>query len=242
VPGLLSRSTVSICTADGLAPTDFYEVTEPIGPETWQTLSECIGSVSGEVTVISGSLPPDIDAQALATLAACAAYSPLIVDLAGPHVRDWLHTRPQPAVIKVNLAEARELCGRSREFCDRSAEGLVAETARETAREIAELSGAGLVIITCGPAGSVAVDASGAGVLVRPTEPGPYPVGSGDAFLGGFLVELPGDVWSLNDERVRSALRKGAAAAGVNAHRLGAGVVDAESVVALTDHVELFDL
>jgi fructose-1-phosphate kinase PfkB-like protein len=67
-------------------------------------------------------------------------------------------------------------------------------------------------------------------------EQGRYPVGSGDAFLGGLVVGLErGDPWP-------DALRLALGAAAANAELPGAGVLDAARADELRERVEIREL
>jgi fructose-1-phosphate kinase PfkB-like protein len=82
------------------------------------------------------------------------------------------------------------------------------------------LDGSGAGFVWCGAEGALVAGPDGALVRGRLYLRGPYPVGSGDAFLGGLVTALDrGDPW-----RAAVALALGAATA--NAEMPGAGRLD----------------
>ena len=83
--------------------------------------------------------------------------------------------------------------------------------------------GAGAVVVTLGAAGAVAHDATGSWHLSTDEPPGRYPVGSGDAFLGGLAVGLT------NGDALIDAARLGMAAGIANAGTPGAGELSPET-------------
>ena len=131
-----------------------------------------------------------------------------------------------PEIVKVNTAEATGLLGRP-------AEGR--EEALAACAQLRELAGgdghAG--IVTRGADGVTVAAPDGTryeGVLY---ERGRYPVGSGDAFLGGLVVGLErGDPWP-------DALRLALGAAAANAELPGAGALDAARADALAARAEI---
>ena len=69
--------------------------------------------------------------------------------------------------------------------------------ARAAADRLRErLGGSGAAIVTCGAEGAMVAGPDGGVVHGRLYVKGPYPVGSGDAFLGGLVTALDrGDPW-----------------------------------------------
>jgi fructose-1-phosphate kinase PfkB-like protein len=91
-------------------------------------------------------------------------------------------------------------------------------------------------IVTRGAEGAVVVTPDGAALRARLYEQGPYPVGSGDAFLAGLVTSL--DRHSTWVDALAMAL--GAAAA--NADMPGAGRLDRSRAVALAKRAEVVTL
>ena len=168
---------------------------------------------------MSGSLPPGAPEDGFARIAGLArgiatAGRPVAVlaDTYGPALAAILAERP--AVVKINAAEASE--GTGLEVAD-------PDTAERAATELRR-RGAGAVVITLGPAGAVVVSAAGSLLLAPAGVTGAYPVGSGDAFLGGLAVGLA------RGEDVQQAARLGRAAGMANALVPGAGELDPAAV------------
>jgi fructose-1-phosphate kinase PfkB-like protein len=169
-------------------------------------------------TVVSGSLPagapPDGAAQLVA--AARAGGGRVCVDTSGPALAAALTAGPD--LVKVNATEAAELLR------------LPADTApAELACRLHERAGgAGTAVVTAGVHGAAAWTTTpgqpaGCPVTVRPpAERGPYPVGSGDAFLAGLIVALDGGA------DLHRALHAATAAAAANAAVPGAGELPAD--------------
>ena len=76
-------------------------------------------------------------------------------------------------------------------------------------------------MVTDGEAGSAAVSREG-GWRVPPPPRGRYPVGSGDAFLGGLLAAL------VQEQPLPDALAQASAAGAANAAELGGGQLSLE--------------
>jgi 1-phosphofructokinase family hexose kinase len=234
VTGHETRTCVSVCTENGSAPTDFYEPPDPVGSRDWSRFLRRVADRQATTAVLSGALPEGCDIDSLDALARAARGDVLAVDLSGPVVAGWLASGPAVDLVKVNASEAAELLG-----LPLASEGDLA-VALSRARALAERTGASLTIVTLGSSGAIAVDSSRTAVQVPAAGRGRYPVGSGDAFLGALLASSPGQsAWSLRDPAVLEALRAAAAAATVNAQRLGAGQVDEGSVTELRRTVKI---
>ena len=128
----------------------------------------------------------------------------------------------RPALVKVNAAEAGEATGV--EVTDARSAAAAADALRD--------AGAAAVIVTLGrgrrggrrPGGAVPTGRAAACV-------GPYPVGSGDAFLGGLAVAIA------RGEDAVGAARLGCAAGIANAQVPGAGQLDAGRVPAILEAI-----
>jgi fructose-1-phosphate kinase PfkB-like protein len=96
-------------------------------------------------------------------------------------------------------------------------------SAARAARTLLDL-GAATAIVTLGPEGAVVATAVGASLLEPPAIRGAYPVGSGDAFLGGMAVGV-----ARGDDIIEAA-RLGLAAGIANALVPGAGVLDPDAI------------
>jgi 1-phosphofructokinase family hexose kinase len=175
------------------------------------------------LVAIAGSLPPGSPPDGIAQLCSLAGAFHIAVAVDAGHQALSLAFDAQPWLVKVNAAEA--------------AAALGIPAAREeswavsAARSIAARS-RGAVVVTLGVSGAIAVDREGNAFRVGPPPIiGPYPVGSGDAFLAGLAVA------TINGRSFGEALSRGAGAASANALLRGAGRLDptaAESFASLT--------
>jgi 1-phosphofructokinase family hexose kinase len=170
-----------------------------------------------DVVVFAGSLPRGIDADVYANLIReCRKVGvTTIVDADGEPMR--LAVRAEPDVISPNVLEAEELVGH--EFNDEEDRAIAV-------RELVQL-GPKEAIMTL-PDGCVAsVVEDGAPSLYRiwiePREP-VAPVGSGDAFLAGFVAAR------YSGEAAAECLRFGVACGAESTQRLGAGLIDPRHV------------
>lgn len=151
--------------------------------------------------VACGSLTPgapdDLLARAVARVRAAAPAARIAIDTSGPALAAALAVRPD--VVKPNLSELEELCGRPLstlgEVVDAAA-GVVA-------------AGVGTVLVSLGPEGAVLVDGERAlhaeaprPAVVRTT------VGAGDALLSGYLRSVDHGP----EEALRTAVAFGTAA------------------------------
>lgn len=209
-----SRTCVSIASADRGDLTEIYPYAPAVPAEVWQQFCDVLADgLDGRPgwLAINGSAPQGLAADAFATLAATARDAGLqvAVDTHGAALAAVLDA--EPALVKINRVEAADLLGR---------DGGDADLA-ELAGHIGGRTG-GAVIITDGRDGAVARRPDG--TLRRAVLPadvvGHYPVGSGDAFLGGWLAAT--DAGAPADEALRAAIGCGAA----NALCPGAGTFD----------------
>ena len=144
---------------------------------------------------------------------------PLLADTYGPALSAVLAERP--ALVKVNASEVGEATGM--EVTDARSAATAAESLRA--------AGAAAVVVTLGVDGAVVVGAEGRVRLVAPSMVGPYPVGSGDAFLGGLAVAM-----ARGDASVEAA-RLGCAAGIANAQWPGAGALDPSRIPSILEAI-----
>jgi 1-phosphofructokinase family hexose kinase len=214
-----TRTCLAIHDASDGTLSELNEAGPEVGPDAWAGLVEALraelaGGDAGLVT-ISGSLPPGAPPDGLAELARTArgAGVEVAVDAAGAALERAFATRPW--LVKLNAAEAAATLGGP--LPDEAAAALAA-------RRLAARSG-GAVVVTRGAEGAVAIDADGSAFRIAgPKVRGPYPVGSGDAFLAGLAV---GRLRALS---FVEALRLAGAAAAANAIRRGAGRLEVTDV------------
>ena len=182
-----------------------------------------------EIVVIAGSLPrgvePDTYAALLRELKRVGVTT--IVDSDGEPMRQAV--RAEPTVISPNVNEAEELVGH--EFNDEAdmtaaVRDLVALGAREAIMTVPD----GCFAHLPGEAGPVLLRGR-----IEPREP-IAAVGSGDAFLAGFVAARYGRRSA--EECVRYAVACGAD----STQRLGAGIIDKREVERLLGEVEVSEI
>ena len=156
--------------------------------------------------VLSGSLPPGLEAGTYATLieTAAAAGVPAVLDTHGEALRRG--AAAGPAIVKPNLAELAALAGRPLSpGMDRAADRATVEAAA------GELDGAEAVVITLGPDGLLAATGDGCWRARPPAAMAGNATGAGDAVAAALAHGLVlGRPW---DERLRHAAALGAATA-----------------------------
>jgi 1-phosphofructokinase/tagatose 6-phosphate kinase len=181
------------------------------------------------IVVFAGSLPRGVDADIYATLVRELGKMGLttIVDTDGEPLNQAV--RAEPNIVSPNSIEAEELVGH--EFNDEQERVM-------GIREIVEL-GAREAIMTLpdGCLAQLAVDGQPRIQRARITQRDPVaPVGSGDAFLAGFVAAR------YEGSSVEECLRLGVACGADSTGRLGAGVVDPREVERLAADVEISEL
>jgi 1-phosphofructokinase family hexose kinase len=222
-----TRTCVSILDRSSGALTEIYEGGDPVGPAAWQELEQLVrveldkGDV-GAVT-LSGSLPPGAPADGFGRIAAIAHGAQsvqVLADTYGAALAAVLGERPE--LVKVNADEAATATGIA--VNDEAQAAFAAQRLRD--------QGAASVVVTLGANGAVIATATGTNHLRAPDIRGPYPVGSGDAFLGGMAVGL------VRGDDVTAAARLGMAAGIANAMLPGAGELDPGTIPALLERLE----
>jgi 1-phosphofructokinase family hexose kinase len=224
-----TRSSLSVADRETGRLTEFYEDGAPIDADDWRMLERMAAGLLGEARWLSlaGSLPPGSPVDAYCRLIGMArdvgVYS--AVDSRSAALAMALQARPD--FVKINEYEAAELLGRP---IDSGVESWV-RAAQETR---ARAGGDGHAsVITMGEEGMVLIEPSGAVWRGRLYVRGRYPVGSGDALLGGMLVALDrGDSWS-------EAMALGLGAAAANAEIPGAGRIDPARATELAAAAEI---
>ena len=222
-----TRTCLSIVDRSSGVMTEIYERGEQIGSAAWDSLEAIVWAEleRGDVAAVSlsGSLPPAAPPDGFARIARIALASsrtvPVLADTYGPALAALLGERP--AILKVNSAEAGEASGVS--VAD-------AQSAASAGRMLRD-AGAACVIVTVGPLGAVVVGADEPMQLIPPDLRGVYPVGSGDAFLGGLAT-----AFARGDSMVEAA-RLGLAAGIANALVPGAGNLDPMSIAGILEAI-----
>ncbi|HSS59700.1 MAG TPA: PfkB family carbohydrate kinase [Solirubrobacteraceae bacterium] len=199
VPGP-GETRICLSVSDGGALTEFYEPGPELDEAHWSALEETFARVAADATWagVSGSLPPGapVDGPARLLRVARAAGARVALDISGEALR--LALAEAPDFVKVNADEAAELG--------------IADPA-----ELRRMTRDGAAAITHGADGMELATPDGDTLRATPPRLGAYPVGSGDAALGGFLAALDsGAAWP-------EALARAAEAAAANAQVPGAG-------------------
>jgi 1-phosphofructokinase family hexose kinase len=216
-----TRTCLSVLDESTGALTEFYEAGVTLAAEEWPRIEARLREAlatdgTGALVVLAGSLPPGapVDAYRRLALVAGAAGARVIVDIDGEPLAAALAARPW--LVKVNAQEAASVTGtasRTQEGAAAGARGL-----RDT--------GAANAIVTRGVHGAVLVTADGAWALgpMPAGHRGPYSVGSGDAFLAGFLAAVA------RGRAPAEALRLAGAAGAANAQIPGQGELEPADV------------
>jgi 1-phosphofructokinase family hexose kinase len=211
-----TRTCVSILDRATGSMTEIYEHGAEIQPADWDALETIVRTElnRGDVVAValSGSLPPGAPADGYARIARLAstasAPAAVLADTYGPALAAVLAERP--AVVKVNALEAAEASGIP----------VTDVSSAFDATRVLRKAGAERVVVTLGAGGAVVEDTDVRAHLIPPDRRGSYPVGSGDAFLGGLAVG-----WQRGEPAVEGA-RLGLAAGIANAQVPGAGRLD----------------
>lgn len=219
-----NRSALSVADRETRRLTEFYERGSEVPASAWVELAHAVEQALAGASwlTMSGSLPVGIPVH---------GYGELIGSAHGAGVRTAIDSHGEalgsaliagPEFVKVNASEAAESLGGPVE---------AAEAAREFRRG-AGGDGHGAVV-TEGGAGAVLAAPDGSVWRGELDATGPYPVGSGDAFLAGFVVSMErGAEWA--DAFV---LALGAAAA--NAELPGAGRLERSRAESLAERARL---
>ena len=224
-----TRTSISVLDLSSGAMTEIYERGETIDTGAWDALEAIIRAELevGDIAAValSGSLPPGAPQDGYGRIVRIGADAsppvPILADTYGPSLAAALPERP--AIVKLNAAEAGEGSGVS--ISDVASAAVAADRLRE--------AGAVGVVVTLGAAGAIVVRAEERTHLVPPDLHGAYPVGSGDAFLGGMAVAYG------RSEPIVEAARFGLAAAIANAQVPGAGELDPTAIGGILEGIEL---
>jgi 1-phosphofructokinase family hexose kinase len=216
-----TRASLSVADRTGRGLTEFYERGTDIGPGGWERLENIVRDLCSGASwlTISGFVPLGAPDDAYARLTRIAGNAGVRVALDAREEALALGLEAAPALVKVNAEEAGGLLQASIR-----SEGEAVDAVREIRSRI---DGDGAAIVTRGADGAVVAAPGGELLSARLYERGPYPVGSGDAFLGGLVTSL---------ERLHdwpSALRFALGAAAANAEAPGAGRLDPDRARAL---------
>lgn len=219
-----TRSSLSVADRETDGLTEFYEAGPHVPDQAWQEMEDVVAALLPGATwvTMSGSLAPGVPLLGYARLVGMARRTGAraALDAHGPALE--LGVGAGPDIVKVNASEASDLLDAPVEA---EADAIAA------ARTIRERAGAGdqAALVTRGGDGAVLVAPDGTVWTGSLYLRGPYPVGSGDAFLAGLVVARErGEDWP---DALRLALGAGTA----NAEMPGAGRLDGARATALAD-------
>jgi tagatose 6-phosphate kinase len=220
-----TRTSISIIDPDSGQLTEVYEYGDMVSPGAWQAFEGAFAQALPEVdwVALSGRLPvgAPVDGYARLLSALKSRSIPAALDTSGEALRSGLAARPR--VVKVNASEAAEIV----EF------EIITPDQAALAGAALRSQGTELAVITLGSRGAVAVDAAGCWFGAAPAIRALAPVGSGDAFLGGFLLAYSSGI------SLPEALRAGIAAGVANTLRLGQAVFDPAAVRRLQPAIQI---
>ena len=220
-----TRTCFSVVDPQSGQLTDVYEAGPHIDLPAWQRFEHAFEHSLDQArwATFSGYLPDGAPLDGYAHLLRLAGEYGVrtLLDTRGEVLR--LALEETPWLVKVNAAEAGEFLG-----------GQVDSPRSAIAAAHAFVQGgAESAIITLGAEGAVAVDPSGVWVAASPPIAALAPVGSGDAFLGGLVLELSRGMG------LPGALRLALAAGAANALTLGPGVFESAQVHVLMEQVQV---
>jgi 1-phosphofructokinase family hexose kinase len=223
-----TRSCLSVADAEG-SLTEFYESGSELGQRAWDDLRAVVESRldSARWLILSGSLPRGIPPNGYADLIESARRKEVAVALDTRDESLALALPAGPDIVKINASEAGDLLG------------LPVTNLEQAAAAASELriraGGKGAAVLTRGADGAVAAFAD---ELWRGSSDvrGPYPVGSGDAFLAGLITALD----RREGPKRAFALALGAGAA--NAEEAGAGRLQRERAESIAGGAEIVQL
>ncbi len=223
-----SRTSTAVIDPTNNLQTEINEVGPSVREAELSVLIDKLRYLSkgADVVVLAGSLPRDVPSEFYATVVRELRRHELVtaLDAAGPPLRAGLAA--EPTIVSPNRREAEEIVGH--EFQDE-----------------ADLAEAGRSLLAMGAGNALLHDEDGCVARLRdgkrtrtfrarlPRLEVISTVGSGDAFLAGYLA-----AWYAK-EPAETALRLAVACGAANTQTLGAGVFDPADVEAFARQVEV---
>lgn len=207
-----TRTCIVVVSADAGAATVINEFGPKVGADEWREFvaSAVLATAAVKAVCIAGSLPPGVPSEYCGSLVARlrANGSRVYVDAQGDALTSAIAARPH--AVKINGDEAGHVLGRR------------VDTLEDAERGACELRDRGVpeVVITLGSAGAALAHPDGTEVVVPPAVKALSAVGSGDAFLAGYIAAETEGV------EPEDALRQGVAAGVANAISPWGGVFD----------------
>lgn len=209
-----TRTCVIAVDPSGHDATVFNEQGPSVTAEDWRRLHPQAVEVArrADAICVSGSLPPGSDSHDYARLLEGLrdTGTPTLVDTSGAALAAALAV--EGIGIKINGDEASAIVGEPVRNV-----GQACRAARDLHRRTG-----GMVVLTLGAAGAVLANADGTWHAWPPTLRIVSTVGSGDAFLAGFVVGLT------HGAAPSEALRRAVAAGAANALSISGGTIDLE--------------
>lgn len=230
-----SRTSTAVVDPTSMQQTEINEYGPSVADAELELLMEKLAYLSkgADIVVLAGSLPRDVPADFYAVLVRELARPelPIVVDAPGPPLRAALAS--EPWLVSPNAREAEEVVGN--EFSDDEDKAAGAEALCSMGARSALLHDeGGCVARIGGPDRDAARRTLSARIDVRSDVVST--VGSGDAFLAGFLAG------TYEGDDVQDALRRAVASGTASTQLLGAGVVDRSDVDALARQVAVEEL
>jgi 1-phosphofructokinase family hexose kinase len=229
-----SRTSTAVIDPTDNSQTEINEYGPSVQPAELDVLVDKIRYLSkgADVFVLAGSLPRDVPSDYYELLLRELRREKMVtaVDASGPALRAALAA--EPGVVSPNVREAEEIVGH--EFGDEedmaAAAGTLAQMGAETALIHHEGGCAARVRATAGKRGHTYA------ARLPPREDVVSTVGSGDAFLAGYLSARYGH------QPPEASLALAVACGAANTQRFGAGVFDPADVESLMRRVEVVRL
>ncbi|MBL6633902.1 MAG: 1-phosphofructokinase family hexose kinase [Thermoleophilia bacterium] len=230
-----SRTSTAVVDPTSLQQTEINEYGPSVADAELELLMEKLAYLSkgADIVVLAGSLPRDVPADFYGVLVRELARPdlPIVVDVPGPPLRAAL--AEEPWLVSPNAREAEEVVGN--EFSDDEDMVVGAEALCSMgARSALVHDPGGCVARIGGHDGEDAGRTLTARIDVRSDVVST--VGSGDAFLAGFLAG------TYDGDEVEQALQRAVASGAASTQLLGAGVVDRADVDALARQVSVEEL
>ena len=204
-----TRTCTIIVDSNRHEATGIYEAGAPVGADDWARFhADTLRAADGtDVACLCGSLPTGIVAEKIGHLigALRMTQQPVWVDTSGVALEAALNAKPTG--IKINGEEAGAVLDRQ----------VTDVPSALDAADMIRQRGIGTVVLTLGKLGAVLTHATGRWWAYPPTVQSVSAVGSGDAFLAGFITAL------MTSAPLGEALRHGVAAGTANAGSLGGG-------------------
>jgi 1-phosphofructokinase/tagatose 6-phosphate kinase len=228
-----SRTNTSVLDPTNGEQTEINERGPAVAPNEVELFQDKLLYLArgADLVVFAGSLPRGVDAGVYATLIRELRKLGVttVVDADGEPMR--LAVRAEPDVISPNVLEAEELVGH--EFNDEEDRAIAV-------RELVQLGPKEAIMTLSDGCVASVCEQPGQGpklyrVWIQEREP-VAPVGSGDAFLAGFVAAR------YSGEPAAECLRFGVACGAESTQRLGAGLIDPREVERLRAETEVDEL